>query len=307
MRGYVGNTDYDWYSFLRDQGPLDEVNFWRPSGMGSGLAPGTPFFFRLKSPHHAIGGFGLFARASIIPATLAWEAFGTRNGAPTEAAMRARIEKYREAGPAAHGDYEIGCLMISQPVFFSPDEWVEQPNDWERPIVAGKSYDLTVGEGRRIWEQCQVRVRRAAIEPVLPFAEPQARYGAPVLVTPRLGQGTFRVAVTEAYGRACAVTHEHSLPVLEAAHIKPFADEGPHEVRNGLLLRSDVHRLYDRGYVTVTPDGRFEVSRRLKEDFDNGKTYYALQGRQVQMPARRADRPDPELLRWHNETKFRAA
>jgi putative restriction endonuclease len=307
VRGFVANTDYDWYDFLRGQAPLEEVNFWRPSGKSSALESGTPFFFKLKAPHYAIAGFGLFARASVTPATLAWEAFGPKNGAPNEAAMRARIEKYRQAPPAEHGDYEIGCLMISQPVFFAPGNWVEQPRDWEAQIVSGKGYDLAVGEGRRIWDACCARISTPVAGLPLIAAEPVERYGAPVLVKPRLGQGTFRVAVTDAYGRACAVTSEHSLPVLEAAHIKPFAEEGPHEVRNGLLLRSDVHRLFDRGYVTVTPDGRFEVSRRLREDFDNGKTYYALQGQRVHLPSRAADRPAPELLRWHNETKFKAA
>lgn len=67
----------------------------------------------------------------MTPATLAWEAFGTKNGASTEAAMRARIEKYRQAPPAQHGDYEIGCLMISQPVFFAAGDCVEQPRDGE--------------------------------------------------------------------------------------------------------------------------------------------------------------------------------
>jgi hypothetical protein len=41
-------------------------------------------------------------------------------------------------------------------------------------------------------------------------------------------------------------------------------------VSNGLLLRSDIHRLFDKGYVTVTPDHHFEVSRRLKDDFETG-------------------------------------
>jgi putative restriction endonuclease len=123
MRGYVGVTDYDWYDFLRSQPDLDEVNFWRPSGKGLALPSGTPFLFKLKAKHNnVIAGFGFFARASIIPASLAWDAFTVRNGAPTEAAMRVRIEKYREAPPSAHGDYDIGCLMISQPVFFEPGE-----------------------------------------------------------------------------------------------------------------------------------------------------------------------------------------
>lgn len=306
MRGYVANTDYDWYSFLRAQPALDEVNFWRPSGRGSSLLPGTPFFFKLKAPHYAICGYGFFARASVTPAALAWEAFGAKNGAATEELMRRRIEKYRQSPPDEHGDYEVGCLMISEPVFFAPEQWVPQPADWGREIVSGKGYDLTAGDGQRIWEECRARSSRG-LEGPSRVADEGERYGAAVLVRPRLGQGTFRIAVTEAYGRACAVTTEHSLPVLEAAHIKPFASEGPHDVRNGLLLRSDLHRLFDRGYVTVTPRGHFEVSSKLREDFDNGRTYYALHGQKIQLPIRRADQPDPRLLAWHNENKFRAA
>ena len=121
---------------------------------------------------------------------------------------------------------------------------------------------------------------------------------------PRLGQGTFRIAVAGAYEGACSVTGEHSMPVLEAAHIRPFANLGPHAVPNGLLLRADLHRLFDRGYATVTPEGTFEVSRRLAQEFDNGKVYYDLQGRQLRLPKLEADRPDRELLKWHNENVF---
>ena len=127
------------------------------------------------------------------------------------------------------------------------------------------------------------------------------------LVRPRLGHGAFRVAVTGAYGGACAVSREHSLPVLEAAHIRPYADEGAHDVANGLLLRADIHRLFDAGYVTVTPDHRFVVSRRLAQEWENGKAYYAMEGRSIALPPRAADRPDVELLRWHNEHVFEQA
>ena len=92
--------------------------------------------------------------------------------------------------------------------------------------------------------------------------------------------------------------------MLDVAHIQGYSEGGPHDVRNGLLLRADIHRLFDRGYVTVTPKFRFDVSRRLKEEFENGKTYYALQGHELQLPDRAGDRPDPVLLRWHNEQKF---
>ena len=110
---------------------------------------------------------------------------------------------------------------------------------------------------------------------------------------------------TDAYERACAVTNEHSLPVLEAAHIKPYSPGGEHIVSNGLLMRSDIHALFDRGYVTVTPDHRFEVSRQLKQDFDNGKSYYPFDGKRIHLPNRKADHPDLALVEWHNQHAFR--
>lgn len=113
------------------------------------------------------------------------------------------------------------------------------------------------------------------------------------------------MAVTDAYGRACAVSGEHSLPVLDAAHIVPFAKGGPHEVSNGLLLRSDLHRLFDLGYVTVTPELRLEVSGRLRGEFENGRTYYPMHGSRVSVPKDARLQPDQSLLRWHNKTAFR--
>ncbi len=110
--------------------------------------------------------------------------------------------------------------------------------------------------------------------------------------------------------RACrglSGSGEHSHHVLDVAHIRSYAESGPHDVRNGLLLRTDIHRLFDRGYVTVTPDF-CEVSRRLREEFENGKTYYELRDRLahgvIGLPDRAADLPDPALLRWHNEQVF---
>ena len=84
--------------------------------------------------------------------------------------------------------------------------------------------------------------------------------------------------VTDAYNRRCAVTGERTLPVLQAAHIKPYAESGPNRVSNGLLLRSDLHILFDRGYVTINRDYRLEVSPRIREEFENGRQYYAMAG-----------------------------
>jgi putative restriction endonuclease len=304
VRGYVANTDYEWYRFLHAQGNLPEVNFWQPSGSRAfrAVEPGSPFFFKLKKPHYAVAGFGFFARHSILPAWLAWETFGLANGAADFATMRERIERLRDS-PAggSQGEYRIGCLMIAEPTFFDPSGWVKAPADFHRNIQQGATYDLTQGEGKRLWDECLSRARAGL---VLAAGEDAPRYGAPATVRPRLGQGIFRIGVTDAYDRACAVTTEHSLPVLEAAHIRPYSEGGEHRVSNGLLLRSDIHRLFDRGYVTVTPDYRFLVSQRLKKDFDNGRTYFPFSGRPIGLPRATADRPDPNLLDWHSKEVF---
>jgi putative restriction endonuclease len=70
------------------------------------------------------------------------------------------------------------------------------------------------------------------------------------------------------------------------------------------MPRRDIHSLFDRGYVTVTPELRFEVSRRIKEEFENGRDYYALHGRQVHVPDKLTARPDSAALIWHNENRY---
>lgn len=223
--------------------------------------------------------------------------------------MRRRIEKYRDSSRRdPSGQYEIGCLMITSPVFFREGDWVAQPVDWKGQTVQGRGQSVADGDGARILRECLDRSDAGEFGMVHDRddhrGEPRKRFGAPTLVTPRLGQGTFRVAVTDAYRRACAVTNEHSLPVLEAAHIRPYSREGAHDVSNGLLLRSDLHRLFDKGYVTISPDLTFDVSPRLRADFDNGKHYYQMVGKPIALPRGDTDRPSAGALQWHRENVY---
>jgi putative restriction endonuclease len=131
------------------------------------------------------------------------------------------------------------------------------------------------------------------------------RYGSPIAVRPRLGQGLFSLAVRNAYNGACAITREHSMPVLEAAHIMPYARGGEHRVDNGLLLRRDPHRLYDRGHVTITADHVFRVGDRLRDEFKNWRSYYDLSGTTITVPRSELWHPSRELLDWHANEVFK--
>ena len=304
MKAYVAVTDKDWYEFLSRRPDLDEVNFWQPGGGREFrvLQPGQPFLFKLHYPENAIVGGGFFTHFSRLPVSLAWEAFGEKNGARSYEAMRARIERYRRIAPGVE-DYEVGCIILEEPFFFPEGQWLPAPASFRRETVQGKGYDLSTGEGRELWEAVLGRrglarrqVAESVVTPVL---------GEGWLARRRLGQGAFRVLVTDAYQRHCAVTGERTLPVLEAAHIRPVARGGLHRVDNGLLLRSDVHTLFDLGYVTVTPAHTFRVSRKLRETWHNGRVYYELEGKRVEVPAAAHLRPSREALEWQGDVVFR--
>lgn len=298
MKLYVGITDRGWYDRLSAESP-DEVNFWKPGANGtfSALSPGGLFLFKLHAPEHFIVGGGFFVRFSRLPMRLAWEAFGTRNGVGSLHEFRARIAKFRKSDPGI--DPVIGNIVLTQPFWFPMDAWIPRPKGWPNETVQGKTYPLVDPVGSELYAEVQARLGSQ----LLSASETRRTYdGSAVL---RLGQGAFRVAVTDAYCCRCAITGESTLPVLEAAHIKPFAADGPSVVGNGLLLRSDMHTLFDRGLITVTPDLRIEVSSQIREAYVNGKLYYSYQGQELRsLPNQPSDRPLKELLSWHNENVY---
>ena len=301
MKLFIAITDSDWFDYLAELCP-DEVNFWRPSGAKSfhSLEPGEPLLFKLHSPNDFVVGGGFFSHYTVLPASFTWSAFGVKNGAKSESEMRHRIEKYRRVEQGAVHDYAVGCILLQNPFFFQRDEWIPIP-EWPRHTVQGKGYSTDNDVGRRLWDEVSLRLRARS----LITTEDAARFGSAQTVLPRLGQGAFRVIVTDVYKRQCALTKSHVLHVLDAAHIRPYAEGGDHDPSNGLLLRQDVHTLFDRGYLTISPDFHVEVSRRLRDEFDNGKEYYAMQGKPILLPDNPIFKPSPEQLGWHNEHVYR--
>jgi putative restriction endonuclease len=306
MKMWVGVTDNDWFDFL-SHAEVDEVNFWQPSGRAPfvGLEPGSPFLFKLKRPFNHVAGGGTFVKFSTLPLSLAWDVFEEKNGAESRDAFERMIRRLTP-NPRAR-DPEIGCTILSAPFFWPREIWITNPVGWAGNIVRGRYYDTDRVDGSSLWASVQERFR----DPLaggLPdqVQETSARYGEPTLVQPRLGQGAFRVVVTDAYRRRCAITGESTLPALEVAHIRPFAESGLNEVSNGMLLRADFHRLFDAGLVTVTPNLRVEVSPRIKEEWFNGKPYYRLHGKPLSnIPQELSNRPSTTFLSWHNENRFR--
>jgi putative restriction endonuclease len=331
MRIVVGVTDNRWAAFLRQRADLTEANFWQPSPHGfKALNPGEPFLFKTKDPKkfrgvdipgYSLVGGGFFDEYVELRVSEAWTIWGEANGVATEAELAARAQAYRSGdSDDADPDPTIGYVILRN-IFFA-DHGAErpQPPHWSRNSVTYVKYDASETDPRRDSDyvqdsfaalQAHARVdlgwepdlRGIALEWQGP------RFGPPVLVRPRMGQGHFKRAVATAYRNRCAVTCSATFPSLEAAHIRPFAEGGEHAVSNGLLLRTDVHRLYDRGYLSIDPDLRLRVSPQLRAHGWNGVEFYEREesGFQIAPPEDPQLSPSRDALAWHYETKFRAA
>jgi putative restriction endonuclease len=312
VRAYVAVTDGDWYRYLAGRGAT-EVNFWLPSGgqRFGAVEPGSPFLFKshYRDGNRIVGG-GFLSGSVSLPMSHAWEFFGPDNGCTSKAEMRARIGKY-DRSRINEADPEIGCVMLRDVCFFPDGQQPAAPPDWSPSIVRGKSYDVASGSYvEQVFAALLASYREDNLEDSATGAVAGEVFGRPALRPVRVGQHAFKALVQEAYGRRCAVTGARIVPVLQAAHIRPVTNEGVNRVDNGLLLRSDVHTLFDRGYLGVHPTERvLMVSPRLREEYGNGEEFYArARAREVvASPTRRTDRPNTEFLQWHADAVFLAS
>lgn len=313
MRLFVAVTDNSWFALHASGAQPDEVNFWRPSGDTSFkvLRPGELLLFKLHSPDNFIAGGGFFTRFLNLPVGLAWDTFGHGNGVRSLSEMRERIAYYREVPISADEDPLIGCIMLAEPFFWPRELWIPSQQFLKPSTQVGKGYDSETGTGRELWDAIMERISASALESILPESAMAAAirsngFGKPQIVLPRLGQGLFKIIVIDAYARRCVISGERTLPVLDAAHIKPYSVTHRHEISNGLLLRSDLHRLFDKGYLTIDPKDRVVlVSPRIKAEFENGRDYYALQGQHIREPIDTMFRPSTENLEFHVHNVFR--
>ena len=315
MTPFIANTDRLWYDFLStrmENGRVDEVNFWQPTASRpmKQMTEGEPVFFRLKAPTYAIAGYGFYAAFKVVTLEQAWDLFGWRNGADTQGQFLRLIGGYRQRQEVNTDEIRrrpIACTVLRDARFWQEQRWIpwHTTEGWHPNLVQGKT------------ERDPVRAAFLLNQIGLDAAEQPAELGAlftPVTVDSRTvalsqtvrreGQGTFRMRLLDAYGR-CAITGEKTQPVLDAAHIQPYLGPASNHVQNGLLLTKEFHALFDKGYVTVTPDYTVRVSAALREEWQNGVRYYAFDRQPLRrLPERPQLLPSRDALAWHQENRF---
>ncbi|RAO63877.1 HNH endonuclease [Micromonospora saelicesensis] len=127
-----------------------------------------------------------------------------------------------------------------------------------------------------------------------PSPEEGGRLRALRTIVLRQGQHVFRQGLLGAYGGQCAVTGERAVEVLEAAHIDGYRGAHSNQLTNGLLLRADLHTLFDLHLIGVDPEGRLVVSERLA-----GSSYAKLHGKRLSLPSRAQHQPSKRRLAAH--------
>ncbi|TXT35565.1 MAG: Uncharacterized protein FD138_1301 [Planctomycetota bacterium] len=150
-----------------------------------------------------------------------------------------------------------------------PTMWVRLPAEEANPDVSSNESHYSPQDGdRRQMVERQIRERR--------------------------GQQQFRDALRKRYADRCLVTGCEILAVLEAAHISPYRGEDDNHTDNGLLLRTDIHTLFDLDLLGIEPDQlRVELHPGLIKEYGNlaGKT----------LGCARSQRPSKEALKRRYE------
>jgi len=189
MNYYIGNTDLKWYRFLKSINPED-LNFWQPSGLTHfrAIESGAPFLLKLKSPINKIAGIGFFTSQSILPIDFAWEVFKERNGADNYQDFYSKIKSYRDSSNPIEKNANIGCIVLTNPIFFDEKDWIPLPKDWSKNIVQGKTYSTDYGYGINYWNLVELTLSKYTQDMTSGADEPNPIYekGRLISVSPFL-------------------------------------------------------------------------------------------------------------------------
>ena len=312
---YIAHTHREWFDFLSQHatgGRLDEVNFWFPKRQDTPkhFAVGEPVFFRLGAPERRIAGYGFFASFQLLPLELAWESFGFRNGAVDRSSFHRLLRRFAVEDLAL----PLACMVLLDAHFWPDPRWIS----WDESrgyAVSGIQVGRTETDPANV-ELLLAEMRRDAVEPPRELFDEFRPLGVDDRTTTfaegvaREGQGTFRLRLLKAYG-ACAITGEHTEPVLDAAHIQRYLGPKSNHPCNGVILTKEFHALFDKGLVTIEPplahrsEYRVRVSRLIHERWKNGRRYNDFNGRPlVSIPDDPRLLPSREALEWHRANVF---
>ncbi len=287
----IAPTDLNWFHQLRNEGYDDsEVNFWTPTPWNiKQLKRGDTLFFMLKAPIRMIGGYGKFIDYQNMSPTAAWNKYGINNGVRTLEDLKVRTKFYIEKQSAKSSHGSIGCILLNNLEFFDDDNF-RSPEDYlnvsfPNQVVKLKYFDTNTKE-RKIHKSKNLEITKE-----FSSQKSSQKKKTTVKATQRKGQPKFRKEILHVYKNKCAITGVNDERVLEAAHIEDYVNENSNHINNGICLRADIHKLFDRHLIGIDNNYRISVSARVKD-----REYRKLNNKKISLPKNKKFRPLKKLL-----------
>ena len=220
---------------------------------------------------------------------------GKRNGCESKEELRRKITLYLEKNSKQNlkeegDDYKIGCIVLSNCEFWENGEYlnIEDFNlSFPKEVVKLKYFDeddliknsLSLPEKKDFELVSAVRER---------FEN--------VTTTKRDGQARFKRRMLEIYSNKCCISGEEIPELLDAAHIQPYINNSSNHIQNGLLLRKDLHTLFDNGLLSISQNYTISLSPLIKS-----KYYLDFKEKSLSLPANNRDYPSKQALKLRED------
>ena len=290
----IAPTDIGWFQFLKENKHFNDVNFWTPTPWNiTRLNSNDKFYFMLKSPIRKIGGFGIFKKYSNHNLNEAWALFGYGNGCASKEELIKRLDDYKAKNSqdkTSVANTEIGCISLSNVEFWEEDAYIDLAEtniDFSSNIVKLKYYTT---------EDFNTSVSTNEENGYILVDMDSEKLKKARMITDRKGQSNFKLLVSTAYNNKCCITGETIPELLEAAHIQPYINQTSNHVQNGILLRSDIHKLYDNNLIYIDESFIVHTSSMLQSNY-----YKQFHNKTISLPSDTIKYPSKDALKSRHD------
>ena len=291
----IAPTDEKWFNYLKEKQLNSYVNFWTPTPWNiKKLKLNDKFYFMLKSPTRKIGGLGEFVEYKNLTTEEAWKKFGFRNGTQSKSDFVTKIKQYVNKRSEKFSDnidlrdYKIGCLVLKNCEFWDQSEYKSASDHG----VVFPSQVVKI----KFFEEYNPFIKSSDDD--IDFFElvSEPRDNIRGFIKIREGQSTFKSKILKAYNNSCCITGENTPELLEAAHIQEYRNRFSNNVKNGLLLRVDFHKLFDNNLLLIDSSYKIHVSSLVENE-----DYKKYHGQAINLPSNKNNHPSIEALKLREE------
>jgi putative restriction endonuclease len=274
----VSPTNNKWFKYLKDNGLNSHVNFWTPTPSNlKGLQEGDRVYFMQRAPIKKIVGFGEFLEYKNISAEAAWNKFGYRNGRESKIDFINSIQRYIDKKNEKYGrrnldmySYQVGCIILRNCEFWD-----------EKDQKEAAAYDLKFPMQKiKIFDEYDPFMNTDNSGLVKEPGENKNYVASKDCTT------AFKGKILKAYKNSCCITGETIPELLEAAYIQEQKNMVSCHIRNALLLRVDMQRLFNNNLLYIDKDYTVHVSSLITDE-----CYRRYNGKKIILPVSEDDHP----------------